>query len=514
MNDDRLQAGRHHLHNGNRALDLGYPAEGRAFFESALLQFRGPELRLGEAHAYRGLARVELSAGNTDVAEAHAKAALQGYQDLVEFLHQIDDPMAVDEIRVEALEGEAAAWVALGEVYTRTGRSDGARLALDTAAARLEGLREGATAAAVWSALGRLALAEGRNKDAKNWFERALAVHREHEDDDGVVAGLLLLAQLHQLNGELERGQEALNEAREIARRLENLLFEGRVLVAMGGLALHRKNIQEARSYFEDAIPFARASGDVVREGLALVGLGAAASLDGDTLAKEPLFEGAHLLASIDHRPGVAAALQQIGLHARRESAPMVALAAGEGARRLFAYSDPVRGQGQALRVIVKALAALGAKDEALLAAFAREALAGEVQPNAVDVASWFRSRAKPKRVKKLRKVNLIELLERTEHAVERKLGSALRAVGFSARDLEDGRRAVELVEALMNARPAQPSVAVAAVLAIPTESVTDTSDDEPEDGLEVTDDQPSEDGAYQSLNDMYMALLEGEREP
>ena len=58
--DERLEAGRHHLGNGDRALREGYLDDSRSHFEAALLQFRGPELRLGEAHALRGLAHVEL----------------------------------------------------------------------------------------------------------------------------------------------------------------------------------------------------------------------------------------------------------------------------------------------------------------------------------------------------------------------------------------------------------------------------------------------------------------------
>src|SRR5688572_12202947 len=104
--DERLEAGRHHLLNGEKALDEGYLDDSRSHFEAALLQFRGPELRLGEAHALRGLARAEIGCGNLTVAEQAARDAILQYGEVRAILRRLDPEGLSVETERESEEGE------------------------------------------------------------------------------------------------------------------------------------------------------------------------------------------------------------------------------------------------------------------------------------------------------------------------------------------------------------------------------------------------------------------------
>ena len=505
MADERLDAGRHHLHNGRRALELGYVDEARAHFAAARLQFRGPELRLGEAHAVRGLGQVAAAEGDCETAEGQARRAIADYQDLLADLREVDDPLAVDEIRIEAAEGEAASWVLVSEALLLRGRVDEAAAALQAARARLDGLPQRGTAATVWMALGRLSWHREDPAGALSWFERALEVQRTAADVQGQVVALIAIAEVHRHTRDHDAAHEALGEARELVRDRDEPSLEGRVLAALGGLSLESGHPEVARSFYEDALgPFRRAA-DVEREGLALVGLGSAASRVGDPGATDALLDGARRLARSGHHAGLPLALYRLALHARRTGRAGLALVAAEGARRRWAGSDPVRGQGQALRILVKALNTLGRGRAALVAALAREALAGASQPNAVEVARWFRERAPADAVAELERLDTEALLERARLEIIDVLTPPLQAMGWTPDALDDPQSLLAWITSLAHAGPDAPPANGAAVVQV-MPGVAAGAPDEAEEP--PSDAEPA--GAYVSLDELYGSLYDG----
>jgi tetratricopeptide (TPR) repeat protein len=463
MSDERLDAGRHHLRNGNRAFQQGYPAEARAFFESALLQFRGPELRVGEAHALRGLAQVELTAGDPDEAERLARAAIAAYEDLARLLDGVADAEAVADIRADANQGEAAARVVLAEALTRTGRVAAARAILDEARDLLDQQRDSLAAGAVWTALGRLALRAGNAEEALRWFDRALRTHEAAGDPESQIATLLLIAEQRRLGGALDAAGESLDQARRVARELEVEGWNARILCALGAVALQADRPLEARSYYEDAVQETRTSGEPDRLGAALVGLGSARARLGEAAALDVMIEGARALASVDHRSAVAGALHQIAGLARQRADARLALAAAEAARRLWATTEGPRGQVRALRHAVKALSGLRHGRGALVAALAREALAGDGDANAREVATWFRERAPAAILEAFAGKDADQLVVEARREIERALGEALIEHQAVPDDLGVPALAVELV-AKLAAASAAPSAGAAAI--------------------------------------------------
>ncbi len=97
--DQRLEAGRQLLGSGEKSIRSGDYEAARSRFEVALLKFRGPELRLGEAHALRGLARVDLSGGQGERAEVQAREAIKIYGLIREQLETIGDDAVELEFR-------------------------------------------------------------------------------------------------------------------------------------------------------------------------------------------------------------------------------------------------------------------------------------------------------------------------------------------------------------------------------------------------------------------------------
>lgn len=392
--DERIQAGRHHLLNGERALALGYPADSRAHYEAALLRFRGPDLRIGEGHALRGLAQVAMATGNVRAAESHLRDAITCYQAVHALLDRVDGGDATLELRRDAQEGEAVALVLLAEVSIRTGRIQEAREALDFAREIYHRLGDRPSAASMWAAIARLALHEASYERAAEAFDRALAIQAKGGDVAGQCGIWLSIAELRRLERDIVGTEQALAKARAYAREAGNPALEGRVLAALGSLLLQTQRLRDAERTYTEALALVRQGGDGEMEAWTLLGLGEVQCRLGDNNGIDSLLDGARIFASLEHHLGVGSALLRMGEHGLRLSEAEFALACAEGARRIFRRADPVRGVGQALRVVVKALAKMKQWQAAYVAALAREGVAGTIQPNARDVANWYRERA------------------------------------------------------------------------------------------------------------------------
>jgi tetratricopeptide (TPR) repeat protein len=428
--DERLGAGRHHLTNGDRALHLGYLDESRAHFEAALLQFRGPELRLGEAHAMRGMAQVELGCGNLQLAEETARGALDGYRGLRDSLQYLAPESPSSELWREMETGEAGTLVLLGDLLTRVGRLQEARAVLEEAAAVLDHLG-GAALGAVQAARGRLALREGHLDDARLEFQRSLLSYELATDVVGQCTVHVARGELERLRGDLPAAELALVRALELAKRSLQPGLQGRALAAWAGLLVQLRRLRDAREAYQQALPLIRAAGDTEIEGFALLGLGEILSRDGEPEATATLVEGAQLVGRLGHVHGLAGGMLRLAQHALFLRDPELALAAADSARQLFRATDPIRGVGQALRLEVKALGQLKEWPATVAAAHLRASLAGATQPNALEVQAFYRARAPQPWLDELDRWTHDQLEARAIGLIDQVLGPVLAQMGL-----------------------------------------------------------------------------------
>ncbi len=457
--DERLEAGRYHLNNGDRALHAGRLVEGRTHFEAALLQFRGPELRLGEAHAMRGLAAVQLGLG--DLASAHGglQQAVDAYRDVLHQLKHFDHEGVSFETERDAREGEAAAMVLLGDVLLRSGRTEEARHHLTHARDLFQGLGDVPAASGVFTALGRLALREGRLGDAKDDLARAIALLTDAGDVAGEAAARLLRAEADRLEGALGVAADELTRAARLAEKAADAGLLGRARSALGSLLAQRGRLQDAEGSYEEALSALRAAGDLPAEAFALLGRGDVRSRRQDLNAILDLEEGTRLMAQIEHRHGLGLAMLRIAAHLLRLGLPAYALACSESARQLWLDVDPVRGVGQALRLQVKALADLRQWAAMVTVAEARAAVASEAQPNAAEVRAFFRARAVGHDDQETYFAELDQLSEsevelKAEAMVQRLLEPMVAGLDLEVHGLGLAGGAVALLQAVVAATP------------------------------------------------------------
>ncbi|MFT7518929.1 MAG: hypothetical protein ACI9MC_001063, partial [Kiritimatiellia bacterium] len=177
------------------------------------------------------------------------------------------------------------------------------------------------------------------------------------------------------------------------------------------------------------------------------------------------LLEGAKLLVLMDHNQGVAGALLRIGFEARGQRLPVVALVAAESARKLFGQTDPVAGQGQALRQTVKALATMRQGRATLAAAILRQRIAGHLQPNANEVSEFFSKRAPQDVVDELTAATERELEDLLDDEVARILGPLLAHYNVTASALGNPQSALAFLDRLLQDRKVDRSVAQAAII-------------------------------------------------
>jgi len=394
MSDVRLDAGRHHLNRADLASGTGDWESARAHFESALLQFRGPDLVLGEGHALRGLAAVELGEGDPVQAEAQLRRAIRAYRDVRAMLDRVDGVGAGSSHRADAMEGEAAAQVLLGELLLRTGRESEAREARDWARAAYDGLSGRASEAGLCALTGRLAVRDGDNEEAGQAYSRALAMHELSNDVGGQATILRAMAEVARLEGDLTAAESYLKRALTLCRQLGDRRLEARTLAGLGSVARLAADPDSALLAYNQVLEIAEETGDTEMIGFANLNLGELHSNEGTGDPIEHLRQAVRVLGGLGVHHAVGAALHHTAAHAIRMKQFDVALAAAEGARRTWQGMDPVRGVGQAMRLEVKALAGLEDWRAVLSVAHARARLVGAEQPKSVEVRDFYRQRA------------------------------------------------------------------------------------------------------------------------
>jgi tetratricopeptide (TPR) repeat protein len=453
--DERLEAGRHHLRNGEGALRVGALAESRNHFETALLQFRGPELRIGEAHALRGLSQVDLASGELAAAEAGVREAIAAYRDVLHLLHHFDHEGVSAELAADAREGEAAAHVVLGDVLVRAGRAEEARTVLTDARDLFQGVGEVPAAANLYLALGRLGLRQGKTSDARDALARAIGLLGDAGDVAGEAAARLLRAEADRLDGALDMAAAELSKAQALADKARDAHLVGRVHASLAGVRAQRGNLAEAEGLYTDALAELRSTGDLTAQAFALLGRGDVRSRRHDLNAIHDLDEAVRTMAKLEHRHGLGLSMLRLSEHLLRLRLPAYALTAAESARQLWLDLDPTRGVGQALRVQVKALATLKQWPAAVTVAEARAAVAGDVQPNAKTVADFYRDRAPAELFAPLEGLSPRQLEARAERMIAEILAPVLQQLDLDLHSLGLSGGVLELLAAVVRATPA-----------------------------------------------------------
>ncbi len=204
----------------------------------------------------------------------------------------------------------------------------------------------------------------------------------------------MIRAEADRLEGALDTAAEELLRAAQLAEKASDAGLLGRARSALGSVLAQRGRLQDAEGAYEEALSALRATGDLTAEAFALLGRGDVRSRRQDLNAIHDLDEGTRLMAQMEHRHGLGLAMLRLAGHLLRLHLPAYALACAESARQLWLDGDPIRGVGQALRLQVKALVELKQWAAAVTVAEARAAVAGDAQPNALEVRDFFRGHA------------------------------------------------------------------------------------------------------------------------
>ena len=323
----------------------------------------------------------------------------------------------------------------------------------------------------------------GQMKDAEDQMRTALKGFKAEQDRVGEVGALLQMAELHRQQLKLHKAEEALNLARSIVLRLNEPNIEASVWMALGSLHLQALRLEKARASYERALGLLTGTRYLARQGMALMGLGEVQSRDGDPQALATILAGTECLVNKGSRPGFVSALLRIGEHGLRSGDVGLALLSGESARRMARVDGQVLIQGRAMRIIVKSLASLRESRATLAAAIAREAVAGALQKNAVDVAQYYRRRAPKPLVAELDALTTPEILAYSERQVSRVLRPILASVNATVTQVNQMEEMIEILKRKV-------------------EGFSDTESDEPF-SEELTHDEDSADfERFESLDD------------
>jgi len=307
----------------------------------------------------------------------------------------------------------------------------------------------------MWMALGRLGLRTGRLEEARQSLERGLQIHDKSGDTGGQCVAKLALAEVLRAEEALDEAQALLDEALAKAQLIRSGQLEGRAQSRRAALLLQRGRVEEAGKAWSLALDCLRASGDTEMEGYALVGLGEVRSSLGRSDAMSNLAEGARVLGALEHQHGLGVAMTHVAQHGLRLDKPGLAAAAAESARQLLQRSDPVRGGGRALRLLVKALAALEEWPAVNVVAQLRAQVAGTVQPNAIAVRDFYLARSPQDSREDLEGMSDDQLEVRAETLLEPILNPLLLPLDLDPFALGTPGGALALVAALVEVAPA-----------------------------------------------------------
>ncbi len=132
------------------------------------------------------------------------------------------------------------------------------------------------TLAASLLMLAEIHQSKGELDEAFDYIQRALTLRRDAGNRRGEGIALSALGRAHQARGELDKALELSLEARDILHEERYSYSEATVLKNLGSLYIDRKQPEEARDCFRQALELYRLIGDLTGEAESLLGVAAA----------------------------------------------------------------------------------------------------------------------------------------------------------------------------------------------------------------------------------------------
>ncbi|MCB9586002.1 MAG: tetratricopeptide repeat protein [Polyangiaceae bacterium] len=265
---------------------LGRMAEARDGLQSALD-------RLAETQDAQLLADLKTELGVLEQASGNLDAAEQAFRSALELLEP-----AQRGARARALAG-------LGLLRHSQGRLDEAFAGYDAALVLAKGAGAHALEASLCRDLGTLRMQQRRFEEAREYFKRALDLHRTHDAEslsDGTLVGIIEgnLGILEQELGQFEAAAKHFRRGLRAVRRAGSLLLEGHLLGYFGALRHERarqlgdtEEIDSAREHYKSSLLILRGIGDRRQEGVFSAALGALEAEQGRLAAAREAFSSA-----------------------------------------------------------------------------------------------------------------------------------------------------------------------------------------------------------------------------
>ncbi len=330
---------RAHLARAQTELARGaHQAAYRAFSEAARA-FSGPTQLLGGGHAWLGLAQVNLLRGQHDATERAVSLAEQTYRLGLSLLEGISDP-AAEALLVELREGLARCQLLRAEQHVQRGQIARAREALEVLFPLYASLGERPGVADLHTFVARLAEREGRWKNARSAWERALAIHRANGDEQRVCDALIRAAEANLHLDDLAGVEDRLGEAERLARELDDPALVARARIAHARLLELQQEHAAAWERWLDAREMLARTEDRRLRGLASLRMAAVAARSRPDEALGLLQYGFAQLHESGHPDAVGLTLHQLAVVSLALERAELALLAAIGAARAREPAD------------------------------------------------------------------------------------------------------------------------------------------------------------------------------
>ncbi|MCA9571487.1 MAG: hypothetical protein KC656_26800, partial [Myxococcales bacterium] len=385
-------------------------------------------------------------------AESLLNGAVACFRTVRTLLDALDDAGVSAAYRADALEAEASVQVELGGLYLRAGRVSEAQEARDWARAAFDAVGSRPSEAGVWALTAHIATRQGDLDEAAMAWRQVLGIHEKAGDLRGQAGALLSLAEVARLSDQLETAEDQQKRALSLARQIGDRGVEARTLAGLGLIARHRGETEAAVMAYEAAQKTARGLGDVELQGFCELNLGELRSRSRSGQPVAHFRRAVELLGTVGAEHAIGATLLHASEHALRTGNDDLAIPLAEGARRIWRSLDPVRGVGQAYRVLVKALGSTASDEALLLLAVVREDIVGDAQPHAEAVADYYRFRVEADDLVRVEAMEPEERRQTAEEYLLAKLEERLEGTGLNLSDLGTVRGALVLLDMLAQA--------------------------------------------------------------
>lgn len=177
------------------------------------------------------------------------------------------------------------------------------------------GVVDRAELATVHSELGDVFKLLGKYRQARESYENALEIRREHGDRKREARTLNKIGRVYNRLDEYEQSENYHEEALGIFQDISDSKGEAESLNNLGELTRKQGKLDQAAEYYERALDLARSMDDSEREARSLTGLGVVARRQGSYARASDYFEqGLDTVREIDDQQREASALNNLGI--------------------------------------------------------------------------------------------------------------------------------------------------------------------------------------------------------